>query len=355
MSAPQQREKAGFACMLCCLALVLAATVSLAQGTPPLRHVGAVCSLAFSPDGSTLASGGMDGTIILWDVATWTATLRLTPSASARSTEKRVERLLYSPSGQLLVSVSYADVDNERVVVTTVWDARTQTEMRRVPNESALTFSPDGTTLAVAQSGGRVALLETATWKCKLLLEGFPGRVCGAAYAPDGRDLLTVDGNQLAAWNPADGAMRGSCDGKFHSVTFSHGGTRFVTCESRLEWYAGYASNNYIALWDRDGRGRNENMVRCAGMAASSDGVYLVAFQDYAQPLLLDGSDLRVVRPIKWNTDHGTIWKGAASFSPDRETLAIGAHTGILICNVATGAVSRQLPSDKWVDQTQYR
>ena len=37
-------------------------------GQPLTGHTGIVCSVAFAPDGHTLATGSYDGTVILWDV-----------------------------------------------------------------------------------------------------------------------------------------------------------------------------------------------------------------------------------------------------------------------------------------------
>lgn len=63
-------------------------------------HRGPVCSLAYSPDGRTLASGGADRTVRLWERATWQ------PTALFKGHRTYVHAVAFSPDGRLLAAAA---------------------------------------------------------------------------------------------------------------------------------------------------------------------------------------------------------------------------------------------------------
>ena len=75
--------------------------VVLDEIIPPLKaHSGAAWSVAFSPDSRTLATGGNDTTIKLWNLAS------LQQTATLRGHSGPVDGLAFSQDGTLLVSAS---------------------------------------------------------------------------------------------------------------------------------------------------------------------------------------------------------------------------------------------------------
>ncbi len=125
--------------------------LDLASGQDTLLtgHDDFVSGLAFSPDGTLLATGSMDGTLRLWSVPAG----REVATLSGHMEE--VADVDFSPDGHTLASV-------ETGLMTKFWHVATCRELMSLPTPVAfgrLRFSPDGRTLTVNQKDNTLLVL----------------------------------------------------------------------------------------------------------------------------------------------------------------------------------------------------
>jgi WD40 repeat protein len=205
-------------------------------------HTGKVISVAFSPSGGLMATGGADGQIRLWDVAqgkilrtisnqnsaveslafspdgqllasgAWDYAVRLWRVTDGQLLSSQtmhhgwIKGLAFSPSGSRLASASADhsvmlwDVDSASLAIRHSLAAHTDS----VEN---VVFSPDGSRVASASADGTVALWNADTGALQRTIIGFSQPVTGVAFSPDGKLLLTgTRGGQVQLWRAGDGA-----------------------------------------------------------------------------------------------------------------------------------------------------
>ncbi len=157
-------------------------------------HTRAVKSIAFSPDGNTLASASLDGMVRLWDTATGKQMNELRGHAGW------VHAVAFSPEGRWIASAGQDGSVRLWPVGPEVADAAVIRGSRPDVPIYSVTFSPDGRMLAVGDGRGEIRIYDRASNNIRATAKACAGPVRSLAFAPDGK--------LLAAASPGDGAVK---------------------------------------------------------------------------------------------------------------------------------------------------
>ncbi|MGW6613013.1 nSTAND1 domain-containing NTPase [Streptomyces erythrochromogenes] len=295
-------------------------------------HTDTVTSSAFSPDGRTLATGGWDRTARIWNLA---AGRRTPPPEVLPGHPAIVWSVAFSPDGTTLVTVGGS---------THFWDVTTPADPRRTSTVQGgfyqAAFTPDGRVLANSDR-----LLDLRD----LSLATHDDVVTSLAFAPGGRLLASASWDGTARlWQVTGGRA-------LWPLSALHGHTRFVRCvtfspDGRTLVTA--SEDGTARVWDvTDPRKPRQVSViapgggEVGGTAFAPDGRLLAVRAQATAGLwdLTDPADPRPLGRIGEDGRHVTT----ASFRPDGRTLvtSTGESGSLRFWDITRPRTPRELPS----------
>jgi eukaryotic-like serine/threonine-protein kinase len=200
------------------------------------RHKGEVKAVAWSLDGTRIASGSADKTVQVWDAATGDHVV----TCSGHSAE--VKAVAWSPhDGQRIVSGSLD-------TTVRVWNAITGSIILTYRGHSqevrSVAWSPDGTRIASASEDKTVQVWNAITGSTILTYRGHSDKVITVAWSPDGTRIASAsfDGT-VQVWNSTTGGNPLSYHGH-------HGSVRAVAWSPDGQHLASGGADTTVQVWD---------------------------------------------------------------------------------------------------------
>ncbi|EAU86737.2 WD-repeat-containing protein [Coprinopsis cinerea okayama7 len=283
----------------------------------PLKgHTGPI-SVAFSPDGTTIASGSADCSVQLWSTQSGEPVL-----GPLEGHTGVVTSVAFYPDGTTIASGSSDG---------SVWLWSTQSGEpvlgplgEHTDLVSSVAFSPDGTTIASGSWDGLVRLWSTQSGQPVLgPLEGHTGAVTSVAFSPDGTTIASGS-YDCSVWlwstqsgQPVLGPLEGHT-GSVNSVAFSPDGTTIASGSADCSvWLWGTQSGEPV-LGPLEGHTDTVTSV-----VFSPDGTTIASGSaDCSVRLWSTQSGEPVLGPLEGHTGSVTL----VAFSPDGTTIASGSY-----------------------------
>ena len=302
-------------------------------------------SVAFNPDGKSVAVGDSFGSTLLWDVASGSQIGKFKGHS-----ETRIGAVVFSSDGK-----SVASGGNDGQIL--VWDVvsrnlKVQFTTTNGSSITALIFSPDGKTLVSnvldltskgsavwlwgVSSAGSIGIQPTQ-------LKGHRDTVQVLAFSPDGRTFASggKDANVIL-WNAT--ANVSPLGNRFYQSN-SYSSNVYAVAFNQVNKQLAVADANKVMLWDKDGHTQqakfDNSYDNIMSLAYSPDGNILAGGNVFGDVFLWDAVNYKLLSQVKGDK---SVTVSSLAFSPDGKTLATaGGDKIITLWNVSISNLPTRL------------
>ena len=235
-------------------------------------HRGGVYAVGFSPGGKILASGGGNMALKLWDLASGKCVANLSGHTAV------VKCLAFTADGRYLFSGGGdRSLSTHRAGQAIRWDLADGNRPQQFWTAShgvlAVAVAPDGKAVAVGTGNKEIVVLEPGPLGPARVLRQ-PSAARGLAFTPDGRTLVSVASRRLRLWDVASGKASGWLEGHADRVNA-------LAAVPGLGLLASGSWDDTVRLWDVAARRQRAaydwKAGKISGLAFAPDGMTAAA------------------------------------------------------------------------------
>ena len=288
-------------------------------------QLGALGSIAWSPEWDKLLATSPQGEMVLWDIEEQSNIVGPKDILLGHSKHGEwVMRVAWSPEGDRIATTRGQEI--------TIWDTETRTPIHRLRGHEALVggvdWSPDGTRLASGDGEGIVMMWDTSSGELLFTGQEHSSGITDLRWSPDSQQIASAGSldDTVVIWEAESGEVK-------HRLRGMESGIWSVGWSPDADIVAGGTTNGEILIWKLDemSDGEPNRVIRrhfnwISGLSFSPDGKWLAT----------SGADNRVVL-TELDTDRAVTYPGhgdvvrSVEFSPDGTKLVTGARDELVI------------------------